>query len=146
MGCDVHIAVEQRDSPEDSWEAVSEFEEEEDFYQLSTDLVDSSRNYLIFGAIAGVRVRMDGSLEPKGIPDDLSDDLQQWINTCLEHTPSWLTYEELQGLVAQVCLFPNKFDGRESANHIKDKITDWLESLDICCDKKQKRIVFFFDS
>lgn len=73
MGCDAHVYVEYRKKThrENYWSGIG-------------GRINPGRNYWMFGLIAGVRIDFDESLEPKGIPNNLSWSANQdnyiWIS------------------------------------------------------------------
>ena len=102
MGCDIHPVIEVRGTkwPGDkTWEAVA--------------IPDRGRNYAFFGALAGVRYEPSNGpvAEPRGYPDPEAEEnrfcdwnpkresLHNFLSR--EHTPSWLTLEEMENYDAQ---------------------------------------------
>lgn len=95
MGCDIHMHVEIR--LDGKWEHWS--------------CPDIPRNYALFGVLAGVRG--DGPCitgEPRGVPADCSK-VTQWAGKDdFEHTPSWVSYEEMSLAHHLVYGNPDLFD------------------------------------
>lgn len=81
MGCDIHAFVESREFSDDSY-----------WYQAEISL---SRNYRMFGLLAGVRGN-DELFTPKGFPLNASPMTRDiYINMRNDaHTSSWLTVDE----------------------------------------------------
>lgn len=106
MGCDIHFYVERRDG--DKWITCDEWVPSE-WDQSSLEVRKSfykDRCYDLFGILADVR---NGSgfagaktgegfvpiSAPRGLPNDLSPELQREADEGMDHTPSWLTLREL---------------------------------------------------
>lgn len=101
MGCDIHLYRENL--VDGKWVSVDEWEKETfdgvdsyriDYYKRAY----TGRNYNLFGALcSGVRTKHDFSLDPKGLPGDLSGELvreaMDW--DCGAHNHSYLTMSEL---------------------------------------------------
>lgn len=157
MGCDIHIYTEAKINGK--WTCVDRLRRtQEDWDNTSVPYtpireVYEGRNYILFGALAGVRQwSSENSLlisEPKGLPNNLSDVIQEIADFQLEHTPSWLTLKELKDY---------KWYNKQKvyriylryffARNVKDSAVNKLSKL----QKKHKvqpediRIVFWFDS
>ncbi len=109
MGCDIHIMVERRDLSNSSWAAVEQDEGD-----------GGNRNYDVFNVLAGVRADTaeemahwpndDGKFnskwcfsgrerrpisEPRGLPDDVSDEVREFIERCGDHSTSHVTATEV---------------------------------------------------
>ena len=108
MGTDIHLYVERRDG--DKWVSCDAWEP--DSYEPNTMSVPykkhfySDRNYDVFAILADVRNGRgfagvdtgDGFVplvQPRGLPDDLSPELHAEAEASLDHTPSWVTVQEL---------------------------------------------------
>ena len=84
MGCDIHIATEMRHNGR--WRRVR------------LDQEYDGRNYRLFAMLADVRnsYGIAPIAEPRGLPDDISHDLEDGENFWLgDHSYSWLTLREL---------------------------------------------------
>lgn len=82
MGCDAHVAIEYKPytSPDrevrwDTW-AIR---------------LPTSRDYVLFGLLAGVRTRPKDGYEKRGLPQDVSTDVKTWLEESDFHSHSWLT-------------------------------------------------------
>jgi len=118
MGCDIHIYAETRKSKNDPWTKVGAIWPSEYAQyggEAMTDEPYQGRNYKLFGLLADVRNgrgfagcdtgnRVEPISQPRGLPDDLSDELRCGIESEDEddyiyigdHSFSWLTLAELK--------------------------------------------------
>lgn len=95
MGCDIHACFEYTYADErlPRW------------YCYAAD-IDLDRWYQIFTAMAGVRNynNIDVKYPPRGVPKDLNQKTkvlyERWDGDA--HTPSWLTYEELNEVIGEL--------------------------------------------
>ncbi|GHO61964.1 hypothetical protein KSC_008560 [Ktedonobacter sp. SOSP1-52] len=116
MGTDISMYVEQRIG--DEWYFVGQMVEDElhqydpdDALEYRPESIYDRRHYSLFAILAGVRNDQEEPFEPiaplRGLPDDLSAELQVWYNYALYDEiagspnpekwfqTSWLTLEEL---------------------------------------------------
>lgn len=108
MGCDIHVRLEIKRTinGEKKWVTADYFSknplyEEGDEFGREYEVVSiySDRNYSLFSLLAGVRNYGDNVpiSEPKGVPDDCSEDVlkdyEQW--ECDAHSASYFTLKEL---------------------------------------------------
>lgn len=116
MGTDISMYVEQRIG--DEWYYVGQMVENELFQydpdnglEYRPDSIYDRRHYYLFAVLADVRNDSEEPFEPiaplRGLPDDLSTELQVWYNYALHDElagapnpeawfqASWLTLEEL---------------------------------------------------
>lgn len=100
MGCDIHLSIEYRDI----WNPT--------FWQSFGADIYMPRDYHLFGLLAGVRGQEVPLFPIRGIPDDLSCEVDDkyyrpssaGIRKVVDpdwHTPSWLTYEEWVSVLTQ---------------------------------------------
>ena len=173
MGCDIHSYAEKKVNGK--WEKVSD--------QFSLDEFDKKwyrkekgdnpfgwRNYSIFAFLADVRNydHCTPISEPKGLPDDISDEVKEkaddWDGN--GHSHSFLTLKELldfdydksfwnRRVTKQIA--PNVWNDSSLAEEGEGKIItysenlgDWffihLEELKMLGDPEDVRIVFWFDN
>ena len=87
MGCDIHTHTERRDG--NTWVSVP----------LSPPVWDW-RSYGLFGFIAGVRNcwAVKPIAQPRGFPEDASDEATSGFDDWDGHTPSYLTLQEMLAL------------------------------------------------
>jgi hypothetical protein len=96
MGCDIHIHMETRESPNHPWEDSAG-----DFPCWGDEISEAPfdwRSYCMFSFLAGVRSNGGPCIsKPRGIPTDASPEVQaekeRWDGD--GHSHSWLTLEEL---------------------------------------------------
>jgi hypothetical protein len=93
MGCDIHMAVERQDQ-NGVWHNVPSVPEYETWRGEKTTEIYGCRNYSVFGMLAGVRESMPLIAQPRGVPDDVSDEARACLSN--GHTPSWLLLSEVQ--------------------------------------------------
>lgn len=104
MGCDIHSFAERRNRKTGKWEKVgyhftlSDWEKE--YYKKDKgEHPFDWRSYSMFAFLAGVRNydHCEPISEPKGLPNDISDDVKEeyerWIYDA--HSASFLTVKEL---------------------------------------------------
>jgi hypothetical protein len=103
MGCDIHFFVEKKSTAYKRNESINKVLEEHDVIDPDWTLVQDEwcddRNYRLFGILAGVRTSpKEGPIvEPRGFPDDASDDLSDnYKSWGLDaHSASYITLTEL---------------------------------------------------
>lgn len=104
MGCDIHLYREKH--VDGKWLAADKWSKDEDGDYLRVDYDDqyfTDRNYQLFGLLAkGVRSEHEFSFEPRGIPFDACEEIQNssvdW--GCDGHTHSYLFLHELKAVLA----------------------------------------------
>lgn len=113
MGADIHLYLERKMKSGD-WACVSNLNaivHGEAFDGRGANGSDwwfklSNRNYTLFGELASVRG--DG-LEPRGLPDDLSEIVQDeadgWVHDA--HSHSWMYADEFADIYHKVMADPN---------------------------------------
>lgn len=112
----------------------------------------TNRDYYLFGRLAGVRDSKSKVYEPRGVPNNLSKEVESVIERwCSDgHSHSWLTFKEFKrALFKDVWYSEDQNNGyTQMINHCEK----WIEmeeaeavllNLDI---KPEVRIVFFFDN
>mgnify|MGYP001578519903 CR=1 FL=1 len=89
MGCDIHTFVEYKLWNDGGMRTGCE--------------IWVARDYTLFGLMAGVRGSDLPDVPPRGIPDGLSDEVQNEYIRCGTdaHTESWLTLGELTTVLAR---------------------------------------------
>ena len=90
MGCDIHCFVEMKASGE-HWESWN-----------GTHDIDMPRNYRMFTAMAGVRQAegVTAVSEPRGLPSDCSEEIEQEFQEIGTHSESWLTPKEFKRAIS----------------------------------------------
>lgn len=101
MGCDIHMYAEIKGF-DGKWEKVGNVFQSSWDDGSKTDEPYDDRNYCLFAILAGVRNgngrEVTPIAEPKGLPDDMSDKLNNESKDWLEydgHSFSWFTLKEL---------------------------------------------------
>lgn len=127
MGCDIHMFVETRG--DDGWRMAMG---EDDSY--------GTRNYAVFGILAGVRRRGIGPIsEPRGLPHDTSDGVSKehefWEMD--GHSASWLALPEVLA-----------FNWSAHAFAAGTEFPQWAAALPALVNAPADRIrlVFWFDN
>lgn len=107
MGCDIHPAIEYRQSPEQPWKALlnknpyfGKYGDEKEF----TARLDIGRDYDLFAVLGNVRNGsgfagcdtgdgFDSISDNRGVPDDISDEAREALSD--EHSATWVTLAEI---------------------------------------------------
>lgn len=94
MGCDIHINVEVKDN-KGKWHWIYEGVKK---WQSAMGAFDLDRNYTLFGLLAGIRGDNKPFIEPRGLPKDVSPEVQKMFDKGVGnwHTGTWLTVKELK--------------------------------------------------
>lgn len=106
MGCDIHAAIEVKDTT-GKWTALLHPNKYFGKYSGESELtarVDIGRDYDLFAVLANVRngtafagcvtgTGFDYISEPRGVPDDISDEARGVLSD--EHSASWVTLPEI---------------------------------------------------
>lgn len=104
LGCDIHICCEARNYitaiEPDKWYNVDHYVANYDITKGGFEVLPiySDRNYILFGALAGVRGEVPEPIsEPKGLPFDMDEYTKTIFETWEEdaHSCSFLTYNEI---------------------------------------------------
>lgn len=152
MGCDIHFYIETRPDKKADWTLetfhdMSEDQDNPEFIDVSDTHLD--RDYSMFALMAGVRGE---GPEPKGIPHNMSKDLQnEYVRWDADgHSHSWMTVDELKDAIDQY------FDGKPwfdtDYTRVYEKASKWL--IDEMAEAQllssglepQVRFVFWFDN
>ena len=140
MGCDVHLFAERLNPETRVWEYLPAPDDPRPYREKWEDCLGllewfEDRNYRLFGMLAGVRCQdYDPVAQPRGIPGDVSPEIQaQWIEFG-EHTPSWLVLSELLAY----------FDPMHE--NYEPRFRDFLIELGTYGTPETLRIVFWYDS
>lgn len=93
-----------------------------------------TRNYQLFGVLAGVRSMTEPIVEPRGIPNDVNTTiLSEWDEECQwSHTPTWYTLYEL------------RLAAKDKKRYTKDErvlLKDFIHHIEFVVDA-----YWFFDS
>lgn len=101
MGCDIHIYLEKKEN--DRWVAIKGenpyYKDWKDEPEFSLDWFYNGRDYSLFALLADVRndYNVEPLSEPKGVPEDVSDEIRKeyefWEGD--GHSHSWYTFDEL---------------------------------------------------
>jgi len=98
MGCDIHLYVEKKVNGK--WICISPLEYLPYGEYEKRKLADlyNERNYELFGWLAQVRTINLNGFEPRGFPEDASDEVRRLYKSwgVDAHTPSYLTLKELK--------------------------------------------------
>lgn len=144
MGCDIHIAVEQK--TEKGWVCINTMNHYHRLVKNAGDWdwlspVARTRNYERFAALAGVRG--DGP-EPKGAPDDVSETTAFLINEHGSdgHSHSWLELSDALKVFMET--EGRKFDDKSSAASCPCRYYFGVNEYRL--SKDDFRIVFWFDN
>lgn len=90
MGCDIHAFVE--------YKSKHDFRHDARWDSFSSDQINLDRNYNLFGYLTNGQVRYDPDMEyginPRGLPEYPSHEVEEFSDPTNTHSHSWLTYEE----------------------------------------------------
>lgn len=149
VGCDIHLYEEQYCKKEKKWKAVKAHTfviEEDDFFEGNIPQMDPTyqgRDYDLFGVLAGVRREFSYSFEPRGLPEDVSQEVEtiskHWDGD--GHSHSWLTLEELKEKMAEIIIVGQGNSDRFAYQGL-EILVNFIEGT----DRKNTRVVFFFDN
>jgi hypothetical protein len=138
MGCDIHGWVELKHGGK--WVAVSELTE-----------LGKARNYTRFEALAGVRAGPDCKIEPRGLPDDVSDTVRyhvyRWGRDA--HSHSHLPLEYAAEIFRQTEWVPGPEDPPPSwrvSDAMRDPLYGYFNYSRAGGDQREARLVFWFDN
>jgi hypothetical protein len=100
MGADIHTYVEKKVN--NKWIAIEgknpyypEYDKKNEY--ILEGWIYNDRNYTLFGILANVRNHdVECIAEPKGIPEDVSKDIEEEIDNCDLHSHSYFTLKELE--------------------------------------------------
>lgn len=128
MGCDIHAIMERRRYPDDPMFA--------DVWINAGD-PDLDREYMLFGALAGVRsVEMPSLSRDRGLPDDVTDIFEAYTESWRldAHNHGWVTLAEMKAYDPEPYPYPAQWN-------------DLIAKLDsLPGGEDDKRLVFFFDN
>lgn len=105
MGCDIHMFVEKKESW--GWSHVYRHVPDEKYGKDKFPAPDrdnyfgwEDRNYALFAKLADVRNGYGGTFtpiaQPRGVPEDASFEVKEWMQDSDYHSASYLTLAELQ--------------------------------------------------
>ena len=162
MGCDIHSFAERCNKETGKW-------------QIVTDVVTfDNRDYSVFAFLAGVRNydHCEPISEPKGLPDDVCDEIQENFESWQDdaHSASFLTVKELLDFdyekqfwnrrISRTTHYPeggSYTDGAAIAEEGEGEILSYrqnlggyffeiLKELSELGDTRDTRVVFWFDN
>jgi hypothetical protein len=134
MGCDIHVFCENYNQETGLWEPDLE-DDDNDIRSIYV-----SRNYGLFGTIANVRHEYPWSLDPKGLPDDVTDPIRDYMDGDDIHSVSYIDKHELSELMT-VIMLSDFFGDTDSKNYLMSGLTTMMDIAKRC-----DRIVFGFDN
>lgn len=145
MGCDIHVYTERKVNGK--WESTDTWDEEEPTYVTYEDRFYRGRDYDLFGMLSkGVRRNFSNGLEAKGVPEDLSPE----VNAAFEawgsdaHSESWVSPEELRQLASMTITDP-EFASVNQEGYYSKLFKKLYEKL-IALGGEDQRMVFWFDN
>lgn len=131
MGCDIHFYKEKL--VDGQWQSADEWEEKDygdgAYQQVPYEKQFNDRNYNLFGLLAkGVRSEHPFSLEPRGLPYDLSEQVKKaatgWDGD--GHSHSYLYLHELKSLRSFLERQTIKIEGMKN----KDQLAEMQATID----------------
>jgi hypothetical protein len=153
MGCDIHTYIEKKKNgvwvPAQGFMLTGNYEP--DIPDVPVHDTYYKRDYCLFGFLAGVRYPQFKRFEPKGFPEDASEEVKRifdyWGSDA--HTPSYLTQEELKSVDWDTEEINCYGEGNQPLWKAFERFYDlvfWLNSYDYNCEPDELRIVFWFDN
>lgn len=150
MGCDIHFYVEKKDGDKwvsadkwtpSRWDGSLEVKHEDSFYD--------DRNYILFSVLADVRnfrdTRINPISEPRGVPDDATQEVRDAVFFYGDHSHSWLLVSEIEAYD-----WNQDIEDNGSSFNIKDRCMKFLEEtlsrMKALGDSDKVRCVFGFDN
>ena len=163
MSCDIHLVLEMKAPDEEKWIGVHAFPwletsqlylsvygPEQDPNDYHVDWRVKSRDYKLFAELARVRGETNTSMDPRGIPKDISElgkhCVDDWNGDGHSHT--------YMSILEFTQCFLRTRDENEKIEHVKDKLTGpdpaierASELFGIVTDRLDwYRLIIFFDS
>lgn len=129
MSCDIHVFCEKYNHQINKWENLSLYTKSADG-SFEARAVYDGRSYDLFGLLAGVRGPSVPFVPDRGLPDDLSEEVERaWASGegCW-HTPTWYDYCELLAYLRFV-------EQRDLYLRTKIELDALKEDSDECCDE-----------
>lgn len=170
MGCDIHIYSERWHEGQERWVPFDFYEyneyrdemlkwanncdEEHQWHEPEFTNVEigGARDYYRFGVLStGVRGEMPFSFEPRGIPDDCSNNIKKHYEAygCDAHSANWITLREFNDMYVKYRIAgkgenPLAEMKREIDDHIKRKLK-WPHLIEKQ-DPNHIRFIYWFDN
>jgi hypothetical protein len=152
MGCDIHTNVEVKSNGK--WTQVDKLVEDPygpadgdvSYPTLALIVIEpiyDSRNYTVFGLLAGIRGNVTPVKSPRGIPEDTSDTIRESWELYAGHTSHYYTLAELETI--------NRRNKKAYVAETADFFSTVLPKLKSIQEEhkvttKEVRLVFWFDS
>lgn len=141
MGCDIHVHREVR--CDGQWKCLEDYYEDDGEVFLSARYID--RNYMLFGLLAEVRSKVSLAFTARGLPDDVSEQIQlesnEWDSD--GHTHSWLDLRELHEKQTELLLSSEQLT-QECLTCLQKFLGELEWPKDV--SPQNCRIVFWFDN
>lgn len=161
MGCDIHSFAEKRNKQTNKWEKVEDVFslDKYDKERLKKDKGKNPfnwRSYSMFAFLAGVRNynHYEPLSEPKGLPDDISDEVKEEYGEGWDyHSASFLTAKELLDFDYDKTFWNGASLAEEGEGKVltyRENLGEWffthLNELKELGEPEDVRIVFWFDN
>ena len=158
MGADIHCYIERRNHEKNVWEPLNLYIDKDGEKKCVNFFTD--RDYELFGQLAGVRSMIDPFVYPRGLPDDISEFVENEYKRgefILDdgtiandfHSATWYDYVELK-------LYSEKEESAivEDFDYTRNPSAYFVERIDFVLDlywifypkPNDIRIVIWFDS
>ena len=132
MGCDIHSFAERRNKQTNKWEKVEDAFSLDNYdkERLKKDKGENPfdwRSYSMFAFLAGVRNydHCEQLSEPKGLPDDISDEVKEEYGEGWDyHSASFLTAKELLDFDYDKTNLDEVIDVNTKTKYIKELIRE----------------------
>jgi hypothetical protein len=156
MGCDIHFLKEYREVDTNKWVSCDIwFRDDDGDLKPAYDSESPGRNYAAFGLIASVRTEYSYGLEAKGLPDNVSDVVQEEFDSWGgdAHSATYLTELELNQLALKLTLMSNLTNieysdvtrQHEYLQRILAKLNNVSSEFNLNEDT-EKRMIMWFDN
>ena len=149
MGCDITMYIEKNtDEVYNIWENVSLYRVGKYSHNLEKVSPYNGRNYELFSILAGVRGWHEPLIEPRGLPENLSREVEKeerwWEKEY--HTPTWYDLKEL-------LLYREMYKDNEDYKVFEDFVGNILYYLELAEEyvwvdvpPNKYRVIMWFDS
>lgn len=149
MGCDIHCFIEKADKDYNNfWYQVKLYRVDPYYNDLEVVRAYDGRDYDLFSILAGVRGVYEPLVEPRGLPGNLSRDVEresEWFGSDA-HTQTWYDLNEL-------ILLKRMYRDEEKYLGFVDFVDQILTYLDFAgehiygnVESGKYRVVIWFDS
>lgn len=152
MGCDIHPHVEVKTNGK--WEistkdvfSLDDFDKK-DYKKEKCNSPFDWRSYSMFGFLAGVRETCNPISDPKGLPDDISEEVKkehEYMDMDA-HSESFLTLKELSDFDYDKQVISSVNEIKTYRDFLSEMYFTHLSELKTLGEPENVRVVFWFDN